>query len=115
MATWRCVQHCGACCYLEPTERPDLEGFLSPEEVEQYLSLVGEDGWCINYDHTSRQCRIYTERPRFCRVEPDVFRDMFAIEPEELSDFAIACCREHIEDLYGEISEEMQRFEQGIE
>lgn len=114
MATWRCVKQCGACCYLEPSERPDLDEFLSPEEIERYLSLVGEDGWCVNYDRTSRECRIYNERPRFCRVEAEGFREMFGIEPEELSDFAIDCCREHIEDIYGEESEEMRRFDREI-
>ncbi|MGB3239595.1 MAG: YkgJ family cysteine cluster protein [Geitlerinemataceae cyanobacterium] len=114
MATWCCVKQCGACCYLEPSERPDLEEFLSPGEIEQYLRLVGEDGWCVNYDGISRECRIYAERPRFCRVDPDVFREMFGIEPEELTDFAIDCCREHIEGIYGEISEEMQRFNRAV-
>lgn len=114
MATWRCVKQCGACCYLEPSERPDLDEFLSPEEIECYLSLVGEDGWCVHYDRTSRECRIYAERPRFCRVEAEGFREMFGIEPEELNDFAIDCCREHIEGIYGEESEEMQRFDREV-
>lgn len=114
MATWRCVKHCGACCYLDPGERPDLEEYLSPEELNQYLSLVGEGGWCINFDPESRECRIYPDRPRFCRVEPEVFHDLYGIEPPELNDFAIACCQEHISDLYGDHSPEMAQFEQAV-
>lgn len=114
MATWRCVKQCGACCYLNPAERPDLEEYLSPEELELYLSMVGEGGWCINFDRSTRECRIYPNRPRFCRVEPEVFQDMYGIASEELNDFAIACCQEHIEDMYGDRSLEMLRFHQEI-
>jgi hypothetical protein len=114
MATWRCVKQCGACCYLDPTERPDLEEYLSPEELELYLSMVGEGGWCVNFDRVSRECRIYTDRPRFCRVEADVFQDMFGIEPSELNEFAIDCCYEHIEDVYGDRSLELLRFDQAV-
>jgi Fe-S-cluster containining protein len=114
MATWRCVKQCGACCHLDPAERPDLETYLSPEDLEFYLSLVGEGGWCVNFDHTTRECRIYPNRPRFCRVEADTFEEMFGIEPEELDDFAIDCCYEHIEDVYGDRSWEMLRFDREI-
>lgn len=114
MATWRCVKQCGACCYLEPSERPDLEEYLSPQELEQYLGMVGEDGWCINFDHSSRECRIYPDRPRFCRVKPEVFQEMYGIEPLALDDFAVDCCHENIEDVYGAYSLEMLRFNREI-
>lgn len=114
MATWLCVKQCGACCHLEPAERPELEQYLSPEELELYLSMVGEGGWCVNFEHATRQCRIYQERPRFCRVTADVFGDMFDIEPAELNDFAIDCCHEHISELYGDRSLEMLRFNREI-
>ncbi len=114
MATWRCVKQCGACCYLEPSERPDLEEYLSPEELDLYLSMVGEGGWCVNFDHITRECGIYADRPRFCRVEADVFQDMFGVEESELNDFAIDCCSEHIEDIYGSRSLEMLRFDREI-
>ena len=110
MATWKCVKQCGACCNLDPTERPDIEEYLSPEELELYLSMVGEEGWCINYDRVTRECKIYPDRPRFCRVEPEVFQDMYGIEPEELNDFAIECCQQQIEGVYGDRSLEMLRF-----
>ena len=114
MATWRCVKQCGACCYLDPAERPGLEEYLSPEELELYLNMVGADGWCVNFDHDTRECRIYQNRPRFCRVEPDVFLEMYGVEPEELNDFAIDCCREQIEGVYGEHSLEMLRFNREV-
>lgn len=112
MATWQCVKQCGACCHLEPADRPNLEDYLSPEDLALYLSLVGEDGWCIHFQHETRECQIYPDRPRFCRVTSDVFQDLYGIEPEELNDFAIDCCRQQIEGVYGDRSLEMIRFDQ---
>jgi Fe-S-cluster containining protein len=114
MATWRCIQQCGACCHLNPADRPDLEDYLTVAELDLYLSLVGEDGWCVHFDHADRECKIYADRPRFCRVEPEVFQDLFGIKAEELNEFAIACCREQIEDRYGDRSLEMLRFDRAI-
>ncbi|HBK65262.1 MAG TPA: YkgJ family cysteine cluster protein, partial [Cyanobacteria bacterium UBA11166] len=45
MATWLCVKQCGACCHLDPAERPELADYLSPEDLQLYLSMVGEGGW----------------------------------------------------------------------
>lgn len=111
---WVCVQGCGACCHLDPQERPDLETYLTPVELERYLSMVGENGWCIYYDRDRRDCRIYAERPRFCRVLPETFQSMFGVEPENFNDFAIACCREQIAGVYGEESEEMTRYNDAV-
>ena len=112
MATWQCVSNCGACCQLQPEERPDLESYLTPEELQTYLSMVGEDGWCIHFDAGSRRCTIYDRRPKFCRVQPDTFQRMFGIESEELNDFAIDCCHQQIGSIYGSRSPEMERFDQ---
>ncbi len=114
MSTWQCVKQCGACCNLDPAERPDLEEYLSPPELELYLSMVGEGGWCVNFDHTTRECRIYSNRPRFCRVESEVFQDMYGVEPEEVNDFAIDCCRQQIEGVYGDRSLEILRFDKAV-
>jgi hypothetical protein len=114
MATWCCVKQCGACCHLDPAERPELNEYLSPEELELYLSLVGEGGWCINFDRATRECRIYADRPRFCRVQADIFLDMYGVEPEELNDFAIDCCRQQIEGVYGDRSLEMLCFDREV-
>lgn len=114
MATWRCVAQCGACCHLDPADRPDLDQYLSPSELELYFSLVGKDGWCVHYDSIGRKCQIYQERPRFCRATPGIFHDLYGIEPEAFNDFAIKCCRQQIDGVYGDSSQESVRFEQAI-
>lgn len=114
MATWQCVKQCGACCNLNPADRPDLESYLSADELALYLSLVGEDGWCVHFDPIARECCIYPNRPRFCRVEPETFYDMYGIEPDDLNDFAIDCCRQQIEGVYGDRSLEMLRFDRAV-
>jgi Fe-S-cluster containining protein len=114
MATWQCIKNCGACCHLAPEERPDLAEYLTADELELYLSMVSDGGWCINLDRTTRQCRIYDSRPRFCRVEADVFWDMYGVPPEELNDFAIQCCQEQIEAVYGDRSLEQIRFDRAV-
>ncbi|WP_017302904.1 YkgJ family cysteine cluster protein [Spirulina subsalsa] len=114
MATWHCIEHCGACCHLDPTDRPDLPDYLTPEELELYMSLVGEDGWCIHYDKTSRQCRIYDQRPSFCRVTPEKFTEMYGVIPSEFNQFATECCRQQILGVYGENSPEMRHYEQTL-
>ncbi|MEL6440551.1 MAG: YkgJ family cysteine cluster protein [Cyanobacteria bacterium J06621_8] len=101
---------CGACCNLTPEERPDLDQYLSPEDLELYLSMVGEDGWCINYSHEQRQCQIYEQRPRFCRVHPDTFQEMYDVDPREFDEFAIACCQEQIAGVYGDESSEFELY-----
>jgi uncharacterized protein len=115
MATWQCVKQCGACCHLDPVDRPDLDTYLSEPELSQYLSLVGEDGWCINFNQTTRECNIYLDRPRFCRVQSDVFQDLYGIDPSTLNEFAIECCQQQILGVYGEESLEWERFNVTIE
>jgi uncharacterized protein len=114
MATWQCIKQCGACCNLDPADRPEIDEYLTPEELEVYMSMVGEDGWCINYDQESRECSIYEKRPRFCRVEAETFVEMYGIEENELNDFAIDCCRQQIEAIYGFRSLEMLRFDKAV-
>jgi len=111
MATWQCIERCGACCYLAPDERRDLDTCLSPEELALYASLIGDDGWCVHYDAERRACSIYADRPRFCRATPENFERMFAVEPADFDAFAIACCLQHIEDIHGFGSPEWERYE----
>lgn len=113
-STWRCINNCGACCHLTPEDRPDLEDYLSPEELELYLSMVGEGGWCIHFDRSTRKCRIYEQRPRFCRVKPDIFEAMYQVTPEEFNEFAIDCCCQQISGVYGEDSPEMESYYQQV-
>ncbi len=114
MSNWLCVENCGACCNLDPSDRPELESYLTSEELELYFSMVGEDNWCINYDKDTRKCKIYEQRPRFCRVKPDIFEAMFDIAPEEFNDFAIDCCHQQIEGVYGTSSPELANYQQQV-
>lgn len=110
MAHWSCMKHCGACCYLNPLEREELDSYLTPQELAQYYSLVGADGWCIHYQKDTRTCGIYEQRPRFCRVSVETFEQMFGVTEGEFNDFAIDCCCEQIASVYGEDSEEMECY-----
>ena len=114
LGKWQCISNCGACCNLTPEERPNLAKYLSSEELKLYMSMVGEDGRCINYDHDTRQCRIYRERPRFCRVQPDIFEDMYGVEATEFNEFAIACCQQQISGVYGKDSDELERYNESV-
>ena len=114
MAQWKCIERCGACCYLEPRERPDLGEYLPPEDLQLYLSMVGPDGWCKNYDKTDRRCKIYSDRPWFCRVESKTFETMFEVSESELNEFAIDCCHEQISSVYGDRSLEMHRYQREV-
>ena len=114
MATWQCVTGCGACCNLDPDDRPDLEDYLTPDEVTHYLSLVGEERWCINFTHNTRQCNVYKQRPDFCRVTPRTFKKMYRIKSKEFNDFAIKCCQQQITGVYGENSLEMEHYNQEV-
>lgn len=69
MAHWQCISGCGACCRLDPALRGDDLDCLNDEQRRTYLTMVGEDGWCIHFDTGGRRCRIYESRPDFCRVE----------------------------------------------
>lgn len=72
-----------------------------PVEYDLYMSMANDDGWCKHYDKDNRACTIYTDRPRFCRVETDTFGSMYGVDPEDMDDFCSACCNEQITDVYG--------------
>ena len=110
--SWRCISSCGACCRLDPEQRPEALQALSEEQRQQYLSMVGADGWCIHFDTGGRRCRIYDQRPSFCRVSS--LAQLFEVEPEHHDAFAIACCREQIRVEYGGRSLELRHFERAI-
>jgi uncharacterized protein len=112
MKTWQCVQQCGACCYLAPAERPFLEEYLDCDQLVLYHSLVGEDGWCVHYQKSERTCGIYATRPEFCRVNTTVVKEVYGEDPQDLDRWAIHCCTDHIDSVYGAESPEMLRFKQ---
>ena len=104
---WACMSKCGACCYLAPQER-DLSG-LNDDERALYISMAGADGWCTNFDRETHLCKIYDERPGFCRIES--LGPMYKVAEEELGDFAADSCRDHIAQLHGDGSPDLARFE----
>lgn len=112
---WACIKNCGACCKLGPLDsRPELPEYLTEAELELYTSMIGKDDWCINFDKTTKMCKIYDTRPTFCAINPVNVEKMFGIEEEEMNDFCTFCCREHISEEYGEDSEVMDNFEDVI-
>lgn len=113
---WACIKNCGACCKLGPLDsRPDLETYLNPDQFQQYKSMIGEDNWCINFDKTNRLCKIYDTRPDFCIVDPVKYQKVYDVEADDVNDFCAFCCTENIIDVYGEDSDELERFEDIIE
>jgi hypothetical protein len=109
---WRCIQGCGACCRLDPALRPEALDALNAEQRHQYLAMVGPDGWCIHFDTGGRRCRVYSDRPDFCRVE-NLMR-LFGAEGEEADTLAIRCCTEQIRSEYGGRGRVMRRFLRAI-
>jgi Fe-S-cluster containining protein len=113
---WACIANCGACCYLAPSERPFLMEYFDedPDDLAQYNSMVGDDGWCIHYDKTARACTVFEDRPWFCRVEGETFERMYGVTAPEMDKFCTSCCREQIGDVYGVGSTEMTAFNTAI-
>lgn len=108
---WSCVKNCGACCKIGDYDAEVLKGMLRDEnDVLEYIAMIGEDGWCRHFNSTLRNCSIYEKRPRFCRVEPTVFKDLYDVEKEDLDSFGIDCCIDQIGEVYGDESQEIERF-----
>jgi len=86
-------KQCGACCHLDPGERPDLDEYLLPDELgELYLSMVGEgDGVLIT-------TTLLMEYPNPSLLSSGItgFWGYVRHLPWELNDFAIDCCRQQI-------------------
>lgn len=112
--TWRCVPGCGACCYLAEEEREGLSDWLSAGDLATYRSMVAADGWCKHFDHRTRACTIYEDRPWFCRVSEPHFLKMYGVDAAGINNFCIDCCRAHIEDVHGRGSRESARFERAL-
>ncbi|XVE76287.1 hypothetical protein DITRI_Ditri12bG0159900 [Diplodiscus trichospermus] len=91
---WRCVENCGACCKLAkgPAFATPEEIFTDPSDVELYRSLIGPDGWCVHYEKSTRTCSIYSDRPYFCRVEPDIFKKLYGIQNKMFNKEACRSC-----------------------
>jgi Fe-S-cluster containining protein len=118
---WQCIAGCGACCRLDPELRQDALAALSPEQRQTYMGMVGADGWCIHYDTGGRRCRVYNQRPDFCRVAnllalfaPELPAAAAAGWDTAAHALAIACCRQQIRSEYGGRGRVMRRFERAI-
>lgn len=106
---WRCIGGCGACCRLDPEHRSEALAALDADQRSRYLAMVGSDGWCIHFDTGGRRCRIYGERPEFCRVSS--LAQLFDVPSEQADAFAIACCTQQIRQEFGGRSKVLRRFE----
>ena len=113
-AHWGCISGCGACCRLDPSLRQEAIEALSTEQQEQYMAMVGADGWCINFNTGSRSCRIYAERPDFCNVANLVLLFGTIDDPSAGDRLAISCCLQQIRSEYGGRGRVMKRFQRAI-
>ncbi|XP_027366279.1 uncharacterized protein LOC113872715 [Abrus precatorius] len=113
---WHCVEGCGACCKLQkgPSFLSPEEIFDDPSHVQLYKSLIGPDGWCIHYEKSTRKCSIYSERPYFCRVEPEVFKSLYGVKEKKFHKEACSFCRDTIKAIYGPNSKELYNFNNSI-
>jgi Fe-S-cluster containining protein len=109
---WRCISGCGACCRLDPELRGEALEALDPQQRQQYLAMVGPDGWCVHFDAGGRRCRVYADRPDFCRVE-NLMR-LFGAAGEQADALAIHCCRQQIRSEWGGRGRVMRRFLRAI-
>jgi Fe-S-cluster containining protein len=81
--SYRCIENCALCCLCQPELLPDEEAkfradprlaegvtdrHLSSEVKGAALKLRGAHGSC--WFLAGRRCRIYGERPHFCRAFP---------------------------------------------
>ena len=109
---WKCVSNCGACCKLKPDERIEAIAALTLEDEAEYLNLVGDDGWCKNYDKSKRRCKVYNNRPTFCRV--GYMTNLFGITKEMKELQAIKFCKQQIRSIYGGKSIVLKRFNKNL-
>ncbi|GAA0145967.1 hypothetical protein Leryth_011075 [Lithospermum erythrorhizon] len=115
-SAWKCVDNCGACCKLlkGPTFPSPEDIFDDPFDIQLYNSLIGADGWCIHFDKATRKCSIYSDRPYFCRVEPDVFFTLYGIERKKFNKEACSSCVDTIKAVHGSSSQELDNFNNAI-
>ena len=109
---WKCIRNCGACCRLAPLERLEALESLTPSQEMKYLMMVGEDGWCIHYDRGSQSCKIYQDRPDFCKVSN--LKQFFDLGAKGADASASSYCRQHIRAVYGGKSKVMRKFQREV-
>ncbi|MFZ9753005.1 MAG: YkgJ family cysteine cluster protein [Cyanobium sp.] len=109
---WQCISGCGCCCRLDPLRRPEALEALDSDQRQRYLAMVGPDGWCIHFDTGGQRCRIYADRPDFCRVGSLI--QLFGQRGEDGDALAIACCTQQIRSERGGRGKVMRRFLRAI-
>ena len=83
---WGCMRNCGACCKLGPVDsRPAMEEIYSKEDLELYRSLIGDDDWCKHFDKDKKICKIYDNRPEFCRIEKRKYLQLYQLDEEDFT------------------------------
>ena len=112
MKSWKCIENCGACCKFNLSERSDLQGKLTKEDISLINSMTAKDGWCKNLDRKNKKCLIYETRPHFCRVSE--FSTSFKGYLNSGDKFLIDCCKQHISSIYGYKSKEMKNFRMSV-
>jgi len=112
MKSWSCINKCGACCKFDLDDRAYLTNTLSNNDLQLINSMASKDGWCKYLDRKNKKCRIYDERPHFCRVSE--FSISFKGYLKNGDKFLIDCCKQHISSIYGSRSKQMQNFKMAI-
>ena len=109
---WICISNCGSCCRLAPEERAEAIGLLSEDQQKEYFSLVGQDGWCKNYDKSNKKCLIYERRPEFCKV--DNLTSIIGCGKDDMDSLAIEYCIQNIRSIYGGRSKVLKEYKKKI-
>ena len=112
MKSWTCIEKCGACCKFDLNNREDIFKILSKKDIDLIKMMTGKDGWCKHLDKKDMKCTIYKDRPHFCRVNN--FSKSFKEYLEKGDDFLIKCCKQHISEIYGKKSSQMNKFKNEI-
>uniref|UniRef100_A0A0D9VU94 Uncharacterized protein n=1 Tax=Leersia perrieri TaxID=77586 RepID=A0A0D9VU94_9ORYZ len=100
---WKCAAGCGACCKLDKgPDFPTPEEIFAehPEDLKLYKSMIGTDGWCTNYDKSTRTCNIYEGSHK--------------LRNPQLPPFCAIACVDTIKMVYGEDSAELTNFKRVI-
>ena len=112
MKSWTCIEKCGACCKFDLSKRENIYKILSEDDIELINSMTGKDGWCKFLDKKDMKCSIYDKRPHFCRVNS--FSKKFKEYLKSGDEFLIRCCKQHISEIYGKKSSQMNKFKHEI-
>jgi len=97
MANWKCIKNCGACCQLNPDERPDLEEYLTPAQVS--VPFMTRDQNFVVFNPIFLPKCIKLNRENSINLRSIVVMNTLRI---------------FIEDLYGEDSLEMNSYRQQV-